>query len=758
MPTHRFSIKLLLPLVIVGVFLPAGIAITGLDYLQRKQALIDEAKTDYAKDTALLALRLESQLRVNDIDGAIRVLSIEASRNDLNYLLIVGSNSEVLLSSRYEWVGKNIADIDAEIAPAMLPAMGARPHVAFADHNRIRTSQQINLLNSQTTPAKFRQITLIGEFSYAAEMRRFKESFYFHATVIGGLLLLLAALIFGLLRAWVGRPFDQLKAYLNNLASFRFERPQIGGSLEIHELADALAETTRRLFGSEQSLGKATAILHSLLNSIPDLIHYKDIDGRYLGANDAYVHFFGLDNDANLIGKLPTEILPEHGHRLEMEDRQVLISGQTIRSEEWFTNHDGFRHLFETVKVPLTDASGSIIGTIGISRDITERRLLEEQLAHAQKLEALGTLVAGIAHNFNNILAGILGKTYLAHSAAVSPETIQHLDDIDRLGSRAVELVRQLMSFARKDHIDSSDINLSALCKESLNTLQLGMPESIQFTSSITADEIHIIGAPSLLQQVIFNLVNNARDAVMEMDGDREIEVRLYSSEPPASLRESYQAHGWCCLSVWDNGSGIAESDREKIFEPFFTTKDPGAGTGLGLASTMGTVSRLNGTIEFDSRPETGTEFRVYLPVSPGKEIVARGIGEVVVPKASRSFTVLIVDDERDLSQTLHEVLNKLGYRTLTAKNGQEGLALFKHEGEIDLVITDLAMPVMGGEQMMKRIWEARPDLPAIFISGYAHDGHEAMPESHGKCCRYIQKPTRIPELVELIRELLGEQ
>jgi signal transduction histidine kinase len=360
-------------------------------------------------------------------------------------------------------------------------------------------------------------------------------------------------------------------------------------------------------------------------------------------------------------------------------------------------------------------------------RSRTAQLIQSEKMFHsAQKMEALGTLVSGIAHDFNNILTGILGSVFLAQVHGDRPEIVEErLQAAAKLGYRGAELIKQLLSFAHKSsEVEKSRIEMAAFLEEISGILRTTIPTRVSFVAS-AEEELAIEGSPPLIEQALINLVNNACDAVDDVD-DPQVAVRIRRvriSEEQRDAHPELGAEELVRIDVTDNGHGIDEETLEKLFDPFFTTKGPGKGTGLGLSMVFGTVRDHGGFVEVDSEVGSGSTFSIYLPLYSGDdaveatdEVLYRGDGE----------TVLLVDDDDDVLETHAAMLSELGYEVLTAHDGAEAIASVAEDDSIALVILDAVMPEMDGLTAAREIRQRRPHLPLFFLS--AHDLDRDLP------------------------------
>ncbi|PJA31295.1 MAG: hypothetical protein CO187_10185 [Zetaproteobacteria bacterium CG_4_9_14_3_um_filter_53_7] len=406
---------------------------------------------------------------------------------------------------------------------------------------------------------------------------------------------------------------------------------------------------------------------------------------------------------------------------------------------------------------PIHDDADEITHFVSLQQDMTEYKRLEEQFLQAQKMEAIGTLVGGIAHDFNNMLAALQGNVYLARSRASDPVVVaEKLENVERLSVRAAEIVRQLLTFARKDRVELRSIPLDTFIKEGLKLAQSAIPENIEFIKDVTEQQMMVKGDATQLQQVVMNLLNNACDAVAGVENPR-IKASLQAFEPTKEFSQQYprlNADLLAHLSVQDNGSGIPAEIMDKVVEPFFTTKGVGKGTGLGLAMVYGAVQTHGGVLEIDSKAGAGTTIHIYLPVLLEQHKQERITAEQTC--AGHGEIILLVDDEEVLRETVGEVLGSLGYQVVKVTNGQEALSYFRdHQEEIAIVLSDVVMPRMGGIELIQKIRESGSLVPTILMTGYDFSGRSEE-INHLDSCELMNKPVSIAELSQRLKEMLN--
>ncbi|MDX8392722.1 MAG: ATP-binding protein [Mariprofundaceae bacterium] len=589
---------------------------------------------------------------------------------------------------------------------------------------------------------------------------------------------LLALLIAVMISKSIANPIRKLTEFADNMNPERMgESIDIRSSDEIGRLATGLNKMMRRLKdltvsrdalqaeihqrkAAEESLGKAFALLESLLDSVPDLIFYKDKESVYLGCNQAFCQFVGKASPDEIIGVTDFDMFDNKLAEIFRDrDKAMLASEKAQRNEEWVDYPDGRKVLLDTLKTPYFDKDGRIIGLIGISRDVTQFKDMEERFIQAQKMEAIGTLVGGIAHDFNNMLAGMTGNLYLAKiKVRENPELEQRLINIEELSLRAADMIQQLLTFARRDRVNIKALPFTTFIKEALKLLRSSVPENITFHQDICPDALTVKGDPTQLQQVLMNLVNNARDAVDDVKNPT-ISIRLekfHADDTFIQGHANFSARFCAHLSIEDNGCGIPDTQLGHIFEPFFTTKEQGKGTGLGLAMVFGAVETHQGLIEVESRVGEGSVFHIYIPLhdSENTDFVAH---EDMLPGKANGEFILLADDEKNVRDTSAEVLESMGYRVLLAKDGREAIEVFAaHQQDIAVALLDVIMPHLGGIELAGRIRELNPHVPIIFVTGY--DKAQVLLDGSGQLenSEILSKPVNFDVLNQYIRNMIG--
>ncbi len=466
---------------------------------------------------------------------------------------------------------------------------------------------------------------------------------------------------------------------------------------------------------AEEALRQSEERLRNVLTHIPCGVFWKDRASIYLGCNDRVARDYGLDVAGEVVGRTDDDLSaePDEAETGRTSDRHVIETGESLLNcEESHTLPGGAKAVFLTSRVPMRDPDGGVVGVLGVYQDVTERKRLEAQLRQSQKMEAIGRLAGGIAHDFNNLLTIISGNVHLIqHLPAGDPEFPQLLDDIRDAADRAAGLTRQLLTFSRKQPTRPVVLDLSDVVTGLTSMLRRLIGERITIRTQLAPAPVRVKADRGQLEQVIMNLVINAKDAML--DGGT---LTIATAEVTGQGR-------FARLTIADTGVGMSDEVKRHLFEPFFTTKDVGKGTGLGLATVYGIVEQAGGGIEVESAPGAGTTFAIRLPWC---EALAKS--SAVLPSvnlASRTAmrrSVLLVEDEERLRKLVRYTLEGQGYAVTEAPGGEAALRLLTPDRQVDLLVTDLVMPGMDGRELATRVRAARPDSAVVFISGYVPD------------------------------------
>ena len=436
---------------------------------------------------------------------------------------------------------------------------------------------------------------------------------------------------------------------------------------------------------------------------------------------------------------------------------KTITSGRVWRGQFQNLKKNGELFWEAAVISPVIDSNGCITHFIAIKEDISDRKNLETQLIHAQKMEAVGQLAAGIAHDFNNILTAIVNYSYLAkHGMESTSRAFESINNILSLSDRAARIVQSLLAFSRKGSTQFATVDVNEVVRHIEKMLSRFIGEDIELRTETHEKPLHIKGDSALIEQTIINLATNARDAMPE-GGILSIYTSQTEINGTVMGYNGTAAQGsYAVITVSDTGTGMDMQTRDKLFDPFFTTKEVGKGTGLGLSIAYGIVREHNGFIHVYSEPGEGTTFRIYIP--------ADGIREQTGPvhpetgPVRGSGTILLAEDEEPVRKSIHTILTSYGYSVISAENGTQAVELFTaNRDTIDLLLFDMVMPEKNGKDAYEEIVHIKPGIKAIFISGYTPEviDQKGLLKDH---VTFITKPLQPEMLLNKISALLGNQ
>jgi PAS domain S-box-containing protein len=494
-----------------------------------------------------------------------------------------------------------------------------------------------------------------------------------------------------------------------------------------------------------------------IVSATPDLVALFDRSYRYQLVNDSYLRTFGKKRQ-EILGQTSAALLgTETFEQTIRPNLDRALAGEHVDYESWFDMGPQGRQYQAVTYRPYRDAEGTITGVVSDARDFTERKraeeekaLLEAQLRHAQRLETVGTLAGGVAHDFNNILMAIFACTEMALSRLKpdSQEVRKYLEDLLEAAERAKQLVHQILTFSRRGEQKREPVRIQEIVNDAMKLMRATLPSTVVIDAQIDRRCETVLADSSQIHQVVMNLCTNAALAMTEESG--QLKVRLDRIDPTEHTPQAATMPVGPCvrLTIGDSGRGMGPDTLERIFEPFFTTREAQQGTGLGLSVVHGIVTSHGGTITVDSEPGSGSTFQIDLPRHGGETAAEPRRDRQIVGGIGR---ILYVDDEKRLAHLGQKMLTPLGYTVTVATDGVEALELFRtHPEAFDLVITDQTMPGITGTQLASRLLSIRPDLPVVLITGYGMMQKEA-------CIREVLlKPFKYVDLSEVVRRVLG--
>jgi PAS domain S-box-containing protein len=514
-------------------------------------------------------------------------------------------------------------------------------------------------------------------------------------------------------------------------------------------VASVLDITRRR--EAERALAERETRLRSLLDNAHVSVSVLTPDGVVLEVNRYMLDLLGVTEDA---------IVGHHIREFQVpgqEEETVAAYQANVRQGEGRTRDvelrrpDGTTVLMDFSAVRVRYGDDDLVLTIG--RDVTAERRMERQLQMAQRMEAVGRLAGGVAHDFNNLLTAIRGYAELLREDL--PDAAPGREDVDEIltaAGRATALTRQLLAFSRQQVLRPRIVDLNELATGTEKLLRRLIGEDVQLAVHLAPVPVLVKADPGQIEQVIINLAVNSRDA-MPQGGTLAIETSAVDlDESYAAMHLPVVPGPYVMLTVTDTGVGMSKDVQARIFEPFFTTKEAGKGTGLGLATVYGIVKQSDGYIWVYSEPGQGTTFRIYLPRVAGEADAPLAAAPVVATGGSE--TILLVEDDEPLRRLARQVLERHGYTVLDAADPEQALAVAAHVGVVQLLLTDVVMPGMGGRELAERLLRERPGLKVLYISGYADDAiaHHGMLTPGAEL---LQKPYGSEMLLRKVRETL---
>jgi len=520
-----------------------------------------------------------------------------------------------------------------------------------------------------------------------------------------------------------------------------------------HLLDVSLRRLLREKEASEEQLRFSEEQLRLFIEHAPAALAMFDRQMCYLQASRRWLADYGL-TDRQVIGISHYDLFPEISERWKEFHRRGLAGEILHEDHDRFDRADGRVQWGRWDIRPWCETGGAIGGIVIFAEDVTERTLLEQQLQQAQKMEAIGRLAGGVAHDFNNILGVITGysELLLGSPTALNRAVVQKIEHIRLAGQKAASLTQQLLAFSRKQIVQPSVVDLNKVVDSLQAMLRRLIGEDIELIATLHNQDVPVKADPNQIDQVIMNLAVNSRDAMPK--GGR-LSIAIDTNDLEESLTDQHEripAGRYAHLTVTDNGIGMSQETMARIFEPFFTTKELGKGTGLGLSTVYGIIRQAGGYIRVDSELARGTTFKIFLPL---QDQVAIARDATSKEGYVRGFeTVLLVEDETDLRQLVAEFLRDLGYTVLEAENGERALQIAESLSQpVQVLITDIVMPRMGGRELADRLIAKFPTLGVVYTSGYTEDS-AIQTRGLGMRETFLQKPFGLRDLNAKLHEI----
>jgi len=505
---------------------------------------------------------------------------------------------------------------------------------------------------------------------------------------------------------------------------------------------------------AEEKIRQSEELFRLISEHVGDMVAVVDRDGRRLYNSPSYKPTLG--DPTRLAGSDSfQEIHPDDRERIRRIFQDTIRTGMGQRAEYRMVLADGSVREIESLGSPIKEADGTVSKIVLVSRDVTEKKKLEQQFLRSQRMESIGTLAAGIAHDLNNVLTPILLGIDSLRGAVKDEAGQRILDTVSSSARRGSDIVKQVLVFGRGVQGERIALQMKHVLAEVAKITKETFPKFIDIETEIPKNLWVVSADPTQMHQVVLNLCVNARDA-MQVGGTLTMTAEnVILDENYARMHLESSPGRYVCVSIADTGTGIPQSLREKVFEPFFTTKEIGKGTGLGLSTALAIVKSHRGFINLYSETGKGTTFKIYIPADPDTQSAAGEEKEAEI-LLGKGELILFIDDEAAIREITKEALEACGYSVLTARDGAEGIALYaERKGEIRVVVTDMMMPIMDGRATIRALHKLDPGVIVVAASGLAEGGRD--PSDIGAKA-FIAKPFTADKLLRVLHEVLGSQ
>jgi signal transduction histidine kinase/HAMP domain-containing protein len=580
-------------------------------------------------------------------------------------------------------------------------------------------------------------------------------SIYILGTILLLTLVSSLAIVFIVIRQII-QPLESLAVTARDITRGNYsKRAKLHKIREFGELSHAFNSMTGRLHETIENMESQIDFVENVIESLSHPFYVIDANDYTVKMANSAANFGILTSDSKCHMLTHNSDTPCGGseHPCSIEEIKKTGKPVIIQHMHCAQNKDAQR-IFEVYGYPIFNEKGEIAQVIEYNIDITEKKNLEDQLRQAQKLEAIGSLASGVAHDFNNLLTTILGygELSLMKLAEDDPQR-ERIEAIYEAGQKASTLTRQLLAFSRKQILEMLVINLNSLLDNLTKMLARMIGENVKIRMLLEPSSGNIMADPGQIEQIVMNLVINARDAMPD-GGSITIETqRIDLDEEYCKIHAEAKPGTYAALYVTDNGKGMEPEIMEKIFDPFYTTKEKGAGTGLGLSTVYGIVKQHNGHIYVYSELGSGTTFKIYFPQI---QIAAEKLTKKVFPAMKKGVeTILVADDEISIRKLVRDTLEPLGYKIIEASDGEEALELFhQSDFKIDMLLTDVIMPKMTGKKLAETLIAEKPEFKVLYMSGYTDNviAHQGVLDEN---IEFINKPLVPSLLTKKIREVL---
>lgn len=744
---HKFWTTSIQRQLILGIALVHAVlmSIFVFDLVERQRDFLLEQNANEAQALAeTLAANGTSWILANDTIGMEEVINSQQNFPGLKYAMFISMDGKVLGYTDRNQVNRYISD------PVSLKILDAPAEtITLLENSELIDVAAPVLINFQQ----------IGWARVGISRTGITENLKYVSQ--NGMLYTLLAISVGILFAWfMGRGLTSgLRRLSQTTHSIASGDRESTCDLKRHDELGMLSNDFNKMLtiikDREDDLSKNLSLLDALIDSVPDVVFYKDLNGTYMGCNSACEEIMGT-TEKELVGKTDYDFFPtDMAEMFQERDRQMLSAGRPQQNEEYIDHPDGRRILLDTLKTPFFASNGELIGLIGVARDITLIREQEEQLRRSRKMDALGKLTGGIAHDYNNILGIILGFSELLEmKLADQPQLKDLAKKITTAGTRGATLTKKLLTFSTSKPASISCVNINSAINKSCQMIEKTLTPSIKVSLKLDENLWNIRCDADDFDNALLNICINSMHA-MDRSGQLLLATSNVGLTENASKSRSVPPGDYVKLAVSDTGIGMDKETVSKIFDPFFTTKGD-KGTGLGLSQVYGFIKRSNGAIDVDSELGKGAAFNLYFPKDITNCTVENGENihlTQVAPKKIKEKIILIVDDEEILGELMQELISNAGFKTRLASNGEDALNIMKQES-VDLLFTDIIMPNIDGYQLASMAREMQPGIKVLFTSGYSDN---AISQESDSAEEHITKPVVTKELIARLNKLLVE-
>ncbi|GAV20378.1 blue-light-activated protein [Mariprofundus micogutta] len=711
----------MIPLLMLGTAAFSSVAFYFYETHQSIRAFEHSKKEDVFRDLFRAASFAEYMLLRQDTAAVTAELSGLATEEGLGALVLVAPDHKVLYASRVAWLDEAVDSIDEDLRSLTLSTpQRMQGHAHFSeDRNSLYVHFPVRFQGDESDIRPMNYGSLVARYDLHPTKQQIYHDVEARLRLFIGLFSLISIFIWLLSHYALTKRVQRIVRSAEAFASGDLQaRSALTGMDELGRISDAFDQMADQI----QTSIRQQAKLVSAIETMVECVFITDVNGNIEYVNPAFTKVTGY-SAAEAVGKNPRFLKSgEHPPEFYQAFWSRLLSGSVWSGQMTDRRKNGDLYYVRSSVVPVTDEKGVISHYVAVQEDITEQLAKDEKLTHAMKMESLGTLVGGIAHEFNNMLAGMVGNLYIARQrAAGKDDVIESIDRIEKLGYRAAEMIKQLLAFSRQGSSEFTSLDLTSFMHETIKLIHVSVPESVELSLDLSDEALVINGDKTQIHQILMNLLANARDAVVDIEKPC-ISIQLQQIQTDAELRKEHPdaVDSYAMLCVSDNGHGIEEKNISRIFEPFYTTRSVGEGTGLGLSMVFGAVEQHNGFIKLDSTVSQGSSFKLYFPLvdeNPhevdDKQEFSLGYGE----------KILIADDELAVRETLGEVLVDAGYQIQLAVDGAEAVEYFSADPEsFHAVVLDMVMPRLGGVAAAEQMRRIRQDIAVIFQTGYDHD------------------------------------